>query len=249
MSADEHRLDELLGAYALDAVSDDERRAVDEYLRVNPRARQEVAEHREAAAMLAWSGMRAPEGLWDRIAGELDESGSAAPAELAGVVDFAAGSARRRARSRRGQLAWPAVLAVAASVGVLAFAGGNVVARHRAPQASLAAAADSARRAPGTRLAHLTGAGGTEVAEVVVDQSGHGYLVADALPPLARDHTYQLWGVVGDKVISMGVLGDAPTVASFSVAAPVSQVVLTVEVAGGVVSNGNPDGAFAGTLA
>ena len=199
--------------------------------------------------MLAWSGVRAPEGLWDRIAGGLDDGESGAPRELADVVDFSAGSARRRARSRGGRMAWPAVLAVAASVGVLAFAGGSLVARHRAPQASLAAAADSARRTPGARLAHLTGAAGTEVAEVVVDQSGHGYLLGDALPPLTSDHTYQLWGVVGDKVISLGVLGDAPKVASFSVAAPVTQVVLTVEVAGGVVSNGNPEGAFAGTLA
>ena len=37
-----HPIDELLGAYALDAVDDDERRQVEEYLRTNPRARAEV---------------------------------------------------------------------------------------------------------------------------------------------------------------------------------------------------------------
>ena len=77
MSAEELELDELLGAYALDAVSDEERRAVEQYLLISPRARQEVAEHREVATMLAWSGMAAPDGLWDRIAANLESSGEA----------------------------------------------------------------------------------------------------------------------------------------------------------------------------
>ena len=58
--------------YALDAVDDDERRAVEDYLAANPRARAEVQQHREVATMLAWSGMDAPEGLWDRIVDSLD---------------------------------------------------------------------------------------------------------------------------------------------------------------------------------
>ena len=41
-SGDTYELDELLGAYALDAVDDDERRRVDDYLEVNPRASAEV---------------------------------------------------------------------------------------------------------------------------------------------------------------------------------------------------------------
>jgi hypothetical protein len=35
----------------------------------------------------------------------------------------------------------------------------------------------------------------------------------------------------------------------FSAGAPVSALVVTIEQAGGVVSNGNPDGAFVGTVA
>ena len=72
MSTNPFDMDDLLGAYALDAVDDDERRAVEDYLAANPRARAEVQEHREVATMLAWSGMDAPEGLWDRIVGSLD---------------------------------------------------------------------------------------------------------------------------------------------------------------------------------
>ena len=79
-------LDELLGAYALDAVDEDERRAVEAYLVVNPRARAEVAEHREVASLLAWSGAAAPDGLWDRIAANLDEPAPTPRGELAAVL-------------------------------------------------------------------------------------------------------------------------------------------------------------------
>src|SRR5688500_16211680 len=95
---DAEELDELLGAYALDAVSEDERRAIDEYLRVNPRARAEVEEHREVASLLAWSGTPAPEGLWDKIASSLDESPPEPKGELAAVLAM---DDARRARPRR----------------------------------------------------------------------------------------------------------------------------------------------------
>jgi anti-sigma factor RsiW len=61
VSIERNELDELLGAYALDAVSDEERQAIEEYLLVDPRARQEVAEHREVATLLAWTGTAAPD--------------------------------------------------------------------------------------------------------------------------------------------------------------------------------------------
>ena len=63
----------LLGAYALDAVEGDERAAVEEHLLSCARCRAEVAEHREVAALLAHGGADAPDGLWDRIAGNLDD--------------------------------------------------------------------------------------------------------------------------------------------------------------------------------
>ena len=70
--ADGYELDDLLGAYALDAVSADESRRIEEYLAINPRAAAEVQEHREVATMLAFTGMDAPEGLWSKIEQELD---------------------------------------------------------------------------------------------------------------------------------------------------------------------------------
>lgn len=246
MSADELHLDELLGAYALDAVDDDERRAIEQYLTVSPRARQEVADHREVATMLAWTSMDAPEGLWDRIASELDEVAPPPRGELASVLSMGDHRDQRRPTPAR----WWTGMAAAAVVGILA--GGLVVGTllsgdDEAP--SLAAAVEQARADRDSLVTELTRSDGAIGAEVIIDQDGHGYLLGTALPELPDDQTYQLWGVIGEQVISLGVLGRNPEIELFSASEPVSQLVVTIEPAGGVVSNGNPDGAYAGSVA
>ena len=65
---------ELLGAYALDAVDDDEREAVDRHLEGCVPCQTEVAEHREVASLMAVGWVPAPEGIWDRIAASLEET-------------------------------------------------------------------------------------------------------------------------------------------------------------------------------
>ena len=65
---------ELLGAYALDAVDEDEREAVERHLDDCQPCRAEVKDHREVAAMMAAGWSPAPEGVWDRIAGALEEN-------------------------------------------------------------------------------------------------------------------------------------------------------------------------------
>ena len=61
---------ELLGAYALDAVGPDEVVMIETHLEVCPRCRAEVAAHREVAAVLAYGGATAPDGLWARCGRE-----------------------------------------------------------------------------------------------------------------------------------------------------------------------------------
>src|SRR6185312_487634 len=58
---------ELLPAYALDAVDDDERAAIDEYLASHPDERDQVAELQVAASLLAHAGGPPPEGVWERL--------------------------------------------------------------------------------------------------------------------------------------------------------------------------------------
>src|SRR5205814_7083016 len=63
----------LLGAFALDAIEPEDADAVARHLETCPRCRQEVDEHWEAAAALAFAGETAPDGLWDRIQAQLEE--------------------------------------------------------------------------------------------------------------------------------------------------------------------------------
>ncbi|HVE95111.1 MAG TPA: hypothetical protein VNB24_09335 [Acidimicrobiales bacterium] len=56
---------ELTGAYALDALEDDEFEIMELHLRDCPRCRAEVESFRETAALLAHGGVAAPSGLWE----------------------------------------------------------------------------------------------------------------------------------------------------------------------------------------
>ncbi len=69
----DHDLDDLLGAYALDAVNEDERKLVDAYLLRSPAARAEVQRHHDVAAAIAASPGEAPAPLWLRIEALLDD--------------------------------------------------------------------------------------------------------------------------------------------------------------------------------
>jgi len=68
-----HDMQELLGAYALDAVDADEAAEIEFHLSSCPRCRSELAEHREVAALLGYAGAPAPAGVWDRIVASLEE--------------------------------------------------------------------------------------------------------------------------------------------------------------------------------
>jgi len=239
---DSTEMDELLGAYALDAVDPDERRRVDDYLAGNPRAMAEVQQHREVATMLAYTGMDAPEGLWDRIVSTIEEPAPAPGPELAKVLPI---DSPRRSTRMASFGKWVAATAAAALLAVVAI---SVIDRNDGSSDPLQLAVEAARADRDTRIAVLTAEGSTLEIEAVIDENGRGFLVADALPQLSRDQTYQLWGVVGDDVISIGILGPNPELEPFTARVDLAALAITIEPAGGVVSNGNPDGAYVGTL-
>jgi Anti-sigma-K factor rskA, C-terminal/Putative zinc-finger len=225
---------ELLGAYALDAVEDDDRLLVEDHLRTCAACREEVQAHREVAAHLAEAGA-APTQLWGRIAASLhaDEGGEGL------------GTIYPLARPRRRWL--PAALAGAAAavvVAALAVLGWQVhhesgqVDRLRAAVGppSVARAAEAALADPNARLAVLASADGRLQVTGVLEPDGSGYLVrASDLPTLAAGRTYQLWGVVGSQKISLGLLGPAPSVVAFHAGAPVSALAITAEAGGGAI--------------
>lgn len=74
---DHREIQELLGAYALDAVDADTAGMIDRHLDTCLRCSIEVAHHHEVAGLLANSGGESPPALWDGIAERLE--GSAPP--------------------------------------------------------------------------------------------------------------------------------------------------------------------------
>ena len=235
----EDEMNELLAAYALDAVDDSERREIDTYLTRNAKARSEVAEHREVATMLASTGAPAPSGLWDKIAASLDERAPAPGSLLAPLMQLDSQRDKRNRRTKRSPWLLFGAVAVAAcaAVGVLGIKLHNRTdelnnARSQSASAQLVTAA-SAAMATSSRKVTMTAESGATAASVAIDGS-EGYFVADQLPALSADRTYQLWGLIDNKVISLGVLGNSPKVVVFPADSRLTTLMLTNETAGGV---------------
>ena len=242
-SGDSYELDELLGAYALDAVDADERRRVDDYLEVNPRASAEVRAHREVATMLAFTGMDAPDDLWGRIADDIGEQAPPPGPELAKVMSMEAHPRRRRISA---VAPWIVSAAAAAVIGFVAI---GLAGSAEAPDESISSALEVARADRDSLATTLVSDASDASAEAIIDQDGHGFVVGSDLPPLPDDQTYQLWGVVeGGQVISLGIFGPNPEVETFTVEGSVTALAITIEDSPGVVSNGNPEGAFVGAF-
>lgn len=239
-------IEELLGAYALDALPDDEIEAVELHLKECPRCLAEVRDHREVAALLAHTGADAPSGVWDRIAGTLD----AEPPELdiARVLPKVGHAPARRPEGSPGWVRRLGVAAVAASVLVAGALGVEVVRQDRRIddiRAALATsgingAAAQAVFAPGAQKVTLQSDDGRVEVAAVVLPSGEGYLLQDNLPALTEAETYQLWALVGGTTVSVGVLGSDPSVTAFRAPADTKLLALTAEKAGGVPVSQKP---------
>jgi len=229
---------ELLGAYALDAVEADERDAIEHHLNECPRCRAEVADHRTVSSFLGSAGGRAPDGLWDRIAGSLEE----APPELklAPVVPL---NERRSVSMRVGAAAAAVAAGVIAALGAQVVHLNNEVDKMSTPEradSALLSAATHALADPQTQRVSMRSTDGQLAAEVALTPDGTGFLVADKLPALPNDRTYQLWALANGQKISAGVLGAQPRVVAFRYApSGLSGFAVTNEQAGGVVSTEN----------
>jgi len=247
---------QLLGAFALDAVDPDEAAAVRAHLAECPRCSSEVAEHWEVTGLIANVGVDAPPEIWDRIAAQIDTgAGARRPAPLH-LASSSAAPHRAPTPARR-RLAWSVVGTIAAAVAVVAVLLGVQVARldHRVGQLAdasrqrgLTQAVQAALLEPNAQKVVLTSTGsstttggpsgtGARAAVVVVLPDGSAYLVNTGLPRLPSDRTYQLWGVVNGRTVSLGLLGSQPGDKAFTVnpSAPVKVFAVTDEVAGGVV--------------
>jgi anti-sigma-K factor RskA len=215
---------DLVGAYAVDALDDQEREAYETHLAGCDQCLAELARLRESATVLATSASVAPPPeLKDRVMAEIHS-------EAAPVVPM---------KSRRSR--WPswaplAVAALAAFVlGVVAVV--QTVARNDlSGPAGVVAAAEAAANDPGSIVTDFETDDGV-VGQVVLTADGEGFLIPSDLDPLDEARTYQLWVLTPDEqAISAGVLGNDPAPSRFTWSGDVAGFALTREVAGGVES-------------
>lgn len=255
-------VEQLLGAYVLHATDDQETRAVEAHLAECPRCRAEVAAHEETAAMLGTSPGEPPPGLWDKIASSIEATprrGSPTglppvlPGNGPGTVIPGAGPAALeegssgavlpmsgRHRGSRSSYVWGVVAAAAAAAAI--FLGVQVSQlRSQVSQVKAAMAAQGvgllaaqAQAGPHSTVT-LSGAGRGAVATVVVPTgSEDAYWVGSTLSRLPSSRTYQLWGLVRGKPVSLGVMGPDPrTVSTFRLGPAVTKLMVTAEPEGG----------------
>jgi anti-sigma-K factor RskA len=241
---------ELLGAYALDAVDGDELVELEAHLETCPRCRAELDSMRDVAAAMGSSVEPPPEGLWSQIALRLperqeDEEPPPMPRltpEAGSPFRSPAPQGGHAARRRRAIFTTVGAVAVAAAavavvLGIGLVRADNKVTNLQSAQGAPSAAAAAALNAPGHRVISLDAGSHGQQAQVVVLPSGQGYLVSSTLPALDKGRTYQLWAIEGNQPISLGLLGNAPAHAAFTMAGSTrpSHLSITAEPAGGSV--------------
>jgi len=101
------------------------------------------------------------------------------------------------------------------------------------------ATVEAALHTAGSKLVNVQSPNHQQLAQFVVVPDGQGYLVKSKLPALSSGQTYQLWGVINRRSISLGLLGQSPnqgvTFTSAGSRTP-SSLAITVEPAGGSVT-------------
>lgn len=244
---------DLLGAYAVDAVDDLERRAVERLVARDADAAAELAQLRATVAGLAATdatpppaGLRAA--LLAQVAATPQDPPVHAPTD-AGVpmrarADGAAptraradGSGPARASRRSSGRPSPRWLVAAAAAAVVALAVPSSVAWQQHQRAVVAEqrSADLAEllAAPGTELLRGDVEGGGTAVAVLADDAA--VLVADGLPELDAERTYQLWAMRDGVPVPAGLF--EPTSGSAQVTAedyrPGDGLAVSVEPAGG----------------
>jgi Anti-sigma-K factor rskA/Putative zinc-finger len=211
---------ELLAAYALDAVTEQERVEVEDHLRSCRACADELARHREAAGFIAQGELPSPSGQWDRIEAAISE-----PAPVTSLAD------RRRSRT-----VWTAVVAASVSAAAAALLTFVVVDPDGGDDGSLEAAARAAAEEPGAQEVQLEAFRGGDVMEAVVLPDGTAYVFDSSLAELPVGSTYQLWALDGEDPVSLGLLGRDPGARQLEVPPGTKGLAITEELAAGAVA-------------
>lgn len=227
-------LQELVAAHAIDALEPDEVELVEEHLSACPKCRAELQDLRDTAGYLSYAGNDAPEGLWDRIAGQLEGE------PPAGATLFPFPTVEERSKVKRWRIATGVAAAIAT---VLIATNGLMVLRQNQriddlEPRSISALAEKAAADSSSKVVSLRSPDGKVTVDAVMRPNGTAYLLHSSLPALDATETYQLWGIkLGEEAVSLAILGNAPKVVGFTTSLDIDQLAITVERAGGVVAS------------
>jgi anti-sigma-K factor RskA len=237
---------ELLAAFALDAVEPHESDLVEMHLAHCPRCRSEYDALKEVASALGNSVEPLPEHLWSRISSRLPqrnvEQSPPMPRLLRRDSDEDNLTPITPLRQRPAKK-WMAVTgaivsaaAVSAVLGLSLVRDGSSASSGQALGRSETSDVVAALETPGHHVVNLEGADHVKLAQFVV-ANGRGFLVSSSLPTLSAGETYQLWGLIANEPISLGLLGRSPSQSVFTLAGSSSptQLSVTVEPADGSV--------------
>jgi anti-sigma-K factor RskA len=232
----------LTGAYALNALDDDERAEFERHLAACPECSQEVAELRLTANRLGAAVAEPPsEPLRQRVFAEVARTRQDPPGGPRLVAT--------RARNRfRGPNKWIIGVTSIAAALALALAGTFGVAalraEHQLGDARQALAAAALRYAPvgqvlsepdaQTVTANAPGVGNATI--MMSRKLNKGIFLAFNMPPAPRNETYQAWAIGGAGARSLGVLtpiGNATAPVVMNTLGGTTMVGVTVEPAGG----------------
>jgi anti-sigma-K factor RskA len=204
------QIEELIAAYALDALSEDDLAQADAHLAGCRRHDQALAEYRRVVDRLGVE-MEPSAGLRTRLLAAFDaEAASQAPARPVAISGW------RRAAERR-----PAFWMAAAAVLLAAAAG----------LATWGLVLQFDEGAAGARVSAFAGDAGTGQLIYLPDDR-IAVLQLDLQPPDAG-HSYQAWGIFDGRPVSLGLLPDAGVAAFNHDLSDAQAVAISVEPLGG----------------
>jgi len=218
---DPDELRDLLGAFALGALDDEEHDEVEGYVLDDPEARAELHKLEHAVAWLGHASPRPSEASWEAVRAEmardLGETGPAAvptEPELAPVVDLG---------TRRARPAWQRLTAVAAAIVLVVGLGLAVFSAFSTDSGS------------GTTTVALAAPDGQVAVTARIDGDGTGRIVTSSLPAPPTGHEYQLWAQPDPQTSmhSAGLLGTNPHGHRIHIPAHTRRIAISVEPTGG----------------
>ncbi|MFE5887909.1 anti-sigma factor domain-containing protein [Streptomyces sp. NPDC056468] len=228
MTADSHDAHDLVGAYAVNALTQEEREAFRRHLADCADCVQETLRHQEAAGWLALAATRTPpQGLKDRVLAEVARTPQLPPT----LPGPAKGRRFRRSTPPLMHLALAASLAAAAALGGLAAWQHQEARDTRQEARSQAADLGRLLTAPDTTFVRKDLAYGGSGTVAVSRELNEAVYFCQDLAPLPADKTYQMWYVdPGDAVRSAGLLAAKAGLQSASLPPPGAAAALAVTV-------------------